>query len=1000
MSFSFDINGNLKQSKMFLYNSKTNPIGTIVGATNIKLEQNFHKLFELNFRIYKNINNVETEFYDRIIKNKLIELQYINWFQILSAIEKYDDESKETYKEVKCCPLENALIYRKVYDINGVFGLYDIYDTSTSLLHIISAECGWTVGHVSNSLLSKFRTFSIDSMEIYNLLTTKIQDAFGCIFQFDSYSKTINAYLLSELNELTDIVISKKNVLKDYIKDDSEDQIITKMRVIGGDDGNGGNVDIRSINFGRNYLINLDYFMTTEWVDQSLVNAYNTYKTAISDASSSYNTAISNLKIKQSELTILKSELKNLESQQNARYIAWQSLAELYGGTPPIGSADYTLYTNALNAYNSYFALINSKESEIQNKKNEINVIESTLNNISDSIDESNYFTQEQISKMNEYIYEGENFENSTYVITSETTEEEAIEIKTELKQAAEEDLTIKSKPNYTFTIKASSLYTIQDDKDELISYSEWREQLKVGSLITIFIDNTWTTVRLMSIIIDFDNPEEIEMKFSSKNRLDDELTQLAEILADSGRTSRSMTLKQFGYDKASKLTNPVREFMNGTLNATLNKMVNNDNQEIYMDSYGLHGRKWLPDQNKYDDSQVWLNNNTLLFTDDGWKSAKSGIGKFTNSSGETFYGVLADIIVGNFVLTSALTVSNQNNTITMNKDGATFTNCNITINKGINSLYLNATDGIKLTKSGVSQFYIDANGNAVFNGTLGANSINADMINALNIVAGSVRSDWIYTGSLSASQITAGSISGDRISGGTITGTTINGVTIIGSLSVSTPNAYFTSIEVRGSSSSTTYIYPTSIETTFLTVSENISCATLNNKTPSYSGHTHSTSGTISATLTTSSEVSADLIDFSNTYGNSQGATAGYVKAKLSAQSDERLKENVYVLGDITDKYMQLNPVSYTFKKGAGNNQKINYGFIAQDIDKLYPKEEYSFVDIDHEPLDGQKQYCPEYILTINQNNLHAMHVKMIQQLYNEVNRLKIILINNGIPA
>jgi hypothetical protein len=48
-------------------------------------------------------------------------------------------------------------------------------------------------------------------------------------------------------------------------------------------------------------------------------------------------------------------------------------------------------------------------------------------------------------------------------------------------------------------------------------------------------------------------------------------------------------------------------------------------------------------------------------------------------------------------------------------------------------------------------------------------------MINALNIVAGSVKSSWVYTGNISAEQITSGFISADRITGGYLKGVLID---------------------------------------------------------------------------------------------------------------------------------------------------------------------------------------------------------------------------------
>jgi hypothetical protein len=466
--------------------------------------------------------------------------------------------------------------------------------------------------------------------------------------------------------------------------------------------------------------------MTVDWVSQTLVNTYNSYKTACSNARTSYNKTLSTLKTKNAELTVLKASLKDLESLKSAQEEVMGTSVSLHGRVPVPSDSDYTIYQNAVTLVNTYITQIVTKESEITLKQNEIASLQTTLDAISNSIDESNYFTTEQLAEMNTFIYEGEDFEDSTYVITSETSEEEALTIKTELMQSVSDRLAIISKPNYTFNIKASNLYTIQDDKDELISYSEWREQLKVGSLITLFINSTWMTVRLMSIIIDFDNPEEIELKFSTKSRLDDELIQLAEILADSGRAASTLSLKQFGYDAASKLVNQAREFINGTLNATTNAMINNDNVETEFGKFGIKNRQWLPDQNKYSDYQSWWNQNTLLFTSDGFKTSDTAIGLLTAPDGQKYYGLATDVIVGNLIIGSKLNISNNSGTYSWDDNGmiaSAVVGAN-TYSVGINPSTINVIFNIKL--DGIKKFYIDTDTNRlVMDGQINSTSGN-----------------------------------------------------------------------------------------------------------------------------------------------------------------------------------------------------------------------------------------------------------------------------------
>ena len=998
MAFSYDLYKRLKQSKVFLANPQKSYIGLLSGIKNVRITPCFNTLSEIHFTIYEEENGEKNKYYDKIKEKRLIEVQYIGWFEIQEPNEKND--GLVAYKEVSCLSLENTLIGKKIHDVDGIFALYDVTDTEHSLMHIISKESGWGIGHIDNELLGKWRTFSIDSSQIYNLLTQDISKSFDCVFTFDTYQKQINAYKLSNIGELTDIVISYKNILKEYIRESSADTIVTKLKIVGAD-----GVDIRAVNpSGTNYLINVDYFKVPisedeGWMTQGLVDSLNNYQSVYNGYITQYSSILSTLKQYQSELTTLNSQLTDLDSQLKAEQGVQGTYITMYNGTPPVGSNEYNLYLASVNNINTIITNIANKKAEISVKQSQINSTQTALDDISFDLDMSKYFTQEQLAELNVFLTENEEYSDNTFTVTDTMTQEEIIDLKLELMNNGKNELQRASQPQYTIKITASNLFTIVDDNQGL-SYDKWKEKLVVGNLVSIKLrDDYIITVRLMKMEIDLDNPQDIDLTFSNATRLDNELIQLGELQAQAGRTASALSLAKFGYDKASKLTNPVREFMNGTLNATLNKMINNDNQEIYMDSYGLHGRKWLPDQNKYDDSQVWLNNNTLLFTDDGWKSAKSGIGKFTNSSGETFYGVLADIIVGNFVLTSALTVSNQNNTIAMNKDGATFTNCNITINKGVNSLYLNATDGIKLTKNGVSQFYIDANGNAVFNGTLGANSINADIINTLNIVAGSVRSDWVYTGSLNASQITAGSISGDRISGGTITGIIFK--TTGGSYTTTLSDGYIDTSYMNFS-----LIEGGTINCNTIGTYGNSSYVFINGELYAPRISTSDINGGSPVTFPLwTNEIEPSMTPVNIGFKGKNAATVTWCNDTFQpkASSDHRLKYEILSLDERFDNFFyNLKPKRYKFKPINDGSQdspidsdKIRIGLIAQQVKNNLInsgiEDDLAIIDTRQvRTYTNEGLYVNDDIMAIEYDELIALTIYEVQKLNNEICELK----------
>jgi hypothetical protein len=718
--FTFDGNDRLRQSKILLANPQKKYIGLLPYVRNLKLSIKLNAMSEASFKIYSIADGNKNEFYEKIIVKRLIEIQYVGWFQI-KTVEEGSLGGIE-YKQITCVSLENELVGKKITNIKGVYSLYDVTDQEYSLMHLIADASGWGIGHIDNELLTSKRTFSIDTQNIYGLLMTDLSKSFSCIFQFNTFDKTINAYKLENIGRMTNVTLSRKNLVQEYVRESDLNKVVTKLKVIGD-----SSIDIKDVNpTGTDYIINLDFFTDSEWMTEDLVQALNNYKIKYNSYLNNYNDTLDLLKIQFEYLTTLKSELNTLEEQLKTYSDLQGELVSKYSSTPPVGSGDYSLYQTTLTNIDNVNIQISLKKTEISAKENEISSIKNSISAVNVDLDINNNFTADQIKELNTFITEYDEYQDSSFVITDDMSEAEALQMKRELFNNGLSELAHASKPQYSIEINASNLYTIQDEIDNRISYKEWREDFECGNIITLILrSGYYTMLRLIQLDIDFDNPRDMGLTFSDRPVQDDVRLQLGDLLAEASRASTSLSLAKFGYDKAANQTNKVREFMNGALNATTNAMINNDNQDLLIDTYGQRMRKWLPDQNKFDERMAWWNNNTLLFSDDGFKSSKVGIGTFTSENGEKIFAVMADVIAGNMVLTQYLNITNENNSITMNKDGATFKDCDITITRGNSKLLLNATDGIKLTNNGVNQFYIDSSGNATFAGKITGGSMN-----------------------------------------------------------------------------------------------------------------------------------------------------------------------------------------------------------------------------------------------------------------------------------
>lgn len=383
MIFSYDHYNRLRTPKVTLAKLSKEAIGLLYTTKpNGKLRLN--DISEMNFTIYSHIDGLPNLFYDEVTTMKLIEIQYIGWFSIAQIEET--ENGINSYKEVTLKSLECELSTKTVYDINGVFNLYNVGDTSKSLMHIITSEINWKIGHIDNELLTKFRTFAIDSKDIYSLLTSDIAKSFGCVFQFDTYSKEINAYDLANLGSDTNIVLSYKNLVLQNVISGDKDNIRTVFRVVGGND-----LDIRAVNpTGSNKIINVDYYMTTEYMSQELIDALNAYKVKYNSAQLTYTTALDQLKVLQEQLSVLNNRVPDVDTGESltdwskygltALNAPLKSQEEVQGTLASAGASNTSdsAYSQYLTAWNTIQAIqaeivvrtaqVKAKETEITNK--------------------------------------------------------------------------------------------------------------------------------------------------------------------------------------------------------------------------------------------------------------------------------------------------------------------------------------------------------------------------------------------------------------------------------------------------------------------------------------------------------------------------------------------------------------------------------------------------------------------------------------------------------
>jgi chaperonin cofactor prefoldin len=109
---------------------------------------------------------------------------------------------------------------------------------------------------------------------------------------------------------------------------------------------------------------------------------------------------------------------------------------------------------------------------------------------------------------------------------------------------------------------------------------------------------------------------------------------------------------------------------------------------------------------------------------------------------------------------------------------------------------------------------------------------------------------------------------------------------------------------------------------------------------------------------------------------------------------SDKRLKNNIQSLRDIKSVYMAMCPVEYTWKSGYITQHKgLQFGLIAQDLEKILQDAGLSdsgLVLKEDAEEDEKAIHGDSKTWKIDKENLHAMHIQMIQSQQKEIELLK----------
>lgn len=189
-------------------------------------------------------------------------------------------------------------------------------------------------------------------------------------------------------------------------------------------------------------------------------------------------------------------------------------------------------------------------------------------------------------------------------------------------------------------------------------------------------------------------------------------------ILAQAQSMATSYSMVQHQANKGNNANKQIMDMVENGLNLTNKKIVNAaDNQNMVVDESGLLMREKNEFGDDYSAEQTKIINHGFYYTNDGWKTVKTGLGKYIYYDPETGtykedYGIIAHKIVGNIILGNELGIYNTSGSVKIDQNGMTITADAADTNKDLFTLQRKNEDG-----SYTKYVYVDDDGNIKING-------------------------------------------------------------------------------------------------------------------------------------------------------------------------------------------------------------------------------------------------------------------------------------------
>lgn len=217
-----------------------------------------------------------------------------------------------------------------------------------------------------------------------------------------------------------------------------------------------------------------------------------------------------------------------------------------------------------------------------------------------------------------------------------------------------EEVLRKLSSPSYTFSVDSANFIALND-------FEKFKNELELGQKVYIGISKDKILMPIcIGANIRYNDRTYLKLEFSDTFTATDSTFKLADILGNSVSMGKTFNTGKYTYSAftESGASTGIRQFIESALDTAKNAIISSSDQAVSWDGAGLRLRKWSnQNHTAYDPEQIWMSNNSITMTEDGWSTAKMAIGKFYDTNLGNCWGIVAPMVVGTLLAGSELVI-------------------------------------------------------------------------------------------------------------------------------------------------------------------------------------------------------------------------------------------------------------------------------------------------------------------------------------------------------